>query len=81
MSNYISISGPYHNGMKPKSFFSATKDLYRSRLILSGNNTKARLSRYSNPDSNSEISPYNKELFTMTPWIIAGASLLMLWIF
>ena len=77
MSNYISISGPMSYGLKPKSFFAETKDLYRSRLMYSESGIKARLSKYTSPGKSKEVNPYTRELAIMAPWIIAGAALLM----
>lgn len=80
MSNYISISGPFMNGVRPRSFFAETKDWYKSRLIQSEHGTKARQHRYSASISDGGISPYQKELLAMAPWILSGFTLI-LWLF
>ncbi|MBK9150876.1 MAG: hypothetical protein IPM26_07690 [Saprospiraceae bacterium] len=80
MSNYISISGPFMNGVRPRSFFADTKDWYRSRLIQSEYGTKARQQRYTPSNPKTGISPYQKELLAMAPWILIGVMALT-WLF
>lgn len=77
MSNYINISGPFGSGLKPKSFFAETKDLYRSRLIQSDSQIKAKSSRYTYKQEDTIIDPYMKELSTIAPWILMGAAIVV----
>ena len=77
MSNIINISGPFGSGLKPKSFFAETKDLYRSRLIQSDSKIKAKISRYTYKQEDTSSDPYMKELSVMAPWILMGAILLV----
>lgn len=77
MSNYISISGPFGSGLKPKSFFAETKNLYRSRLMQSELGVKAKHSKYTFNKKEEINNPYMQELLLMAPWIIAGSLLLV----
>ncbi|MBK9256321.1 MAG: hypothetical protein IPM42_12610 [Saprospiraceae bacterium] len=78
MSNYISISGPFASGLRPKSFFSETKEIYRSKLMNSEAGVKAPKSKYhfESSEKGSENPVYN-EFMVMAPWILAGSVLLL----
>jgi hypothetical protein len=77
MSNYINISGPFGSGLKPKSFFSETKNLQRSKLLQSDSTVKAKYSKYFFKNEESVSDPYLRELSIMAPWILLGAVLLV----
>lgn len=77
MSNYINISGPFGSGLKPKSFFSETKNMYRSKLIQSDSTIKAKYSKYLFKNDETVADPYMREISIMAPWILLGAVLLV----
>lgn len=64
-------------GLKPKSFFAETKDLYRNKLMHSESGIKARLSKYTSVRNSGNMNPYTKELAIVIPWILAGASIIL----
>ncbi|MBK9256448.1 MAG: hypothetical protein IPM42_13255 [Saprospiraceae bacterium] len=77
MSNYINISGPFGTGLKPKSFFSETKDLHRTKLMSSDSRVKAKYTKYIVKDEVTSSNPHLKELQIIAPWILMGALLLV----
>ena len=77
MSSYINISGPFGSGLKPKSFFSETKNLQRNKLMQSDFRVKAQHSKYIFKNEEGVDNPYLKELKLIAPWILMGAILLV----
>jgi hypothetical protein len=68
-------------GLKPKSYFQATRENSRAKLLQSDVTIKARRPKYHYTPVNDTTDAYSKELMKTIPWIIAGSAVLLSVIF
>jgi len=68
-------------GLKPKSYFQATRENSRAKLLQSDVTIKARRPKYIYTPVKDNSDAYSKEFMNTIPWILAGSALLLSLIF
>ena len=81
MTTLISLNGPFEMGLKPKSYFEATKEMSHAKLIRSSAMIKGKTYDASHAKKSNTVTPFNKELMIVLPWVITGTVILMNMIF
>lgn len=77
----MSLNGPFELGLKPKSYFEGAKVLAQSKVIRSSAIIKGRTFDASKVKKENTMSPYNKELLIVLPWVITSTVILVNMIF
>jgi hypothetical protein len=81
MTTLMSLSGPFEMGLKPKNYFEATKVMTHAKLIRSSAIIKGKAYDVSHVKKSHTVTPFNKELMIVLPWVITGTVILMNMIF
>ncbi len=77
MTTFISYNSPFEMGLKPKSYFQATRENSRAKLLQSDVTIKARRPKYIHTPEKENTDAYSKELMKTIPWIIAGTAVML----
>ncbi len=81
MTTLLSLNGPFEMGLKPKSYFEATKEMTRAKLIRSSAIVKGKNSEDIRVTFSPTVNPFKKELMVVLPWVITGTVILVNMIF
>jgi hypothetical protein len=79
MNSFLSINGPMHNGIRPKTFFAGTKAIIKNK-VMQAEVVPSEVQRKNYKEEETQ-SPFMKEIWTVLPWIAMTSILLFVLIF